>query len=264
MTVSKADKLASMMRASWVSGVVDDRTRPLLNSNDPMSKTVRRFDARLKRQSPRIGEAIDMVAMSRQLTAPYELRRHMVWRYGYSLPTLMGFTALRGLRRPFVEMGAGTGYWAWMLKQSGLDVVAYDEHPVGPASLNRWFAGPKPDDAPEAFEQWARVRWRLPKAWTEVERGTPKDLAKHSDRVLLLGWPPMDGGMATECLTHWHGDVVVFIGETGGSCAEDSFWAALDAKGFEERARIGLPNFQGIHDGMIIYTRGIKGAESEG
>lgn len=31
--------------------------------------------------------------------------------------------------RPVVEVGAGTGYWAWQLEQLGVDVLAYDKAP---------------------------------------------------------------------------------------------------------------------------------------
>lgn len=41
------------------------------------------------------------------------------------------FASLR-LGLPVVEMGAGTGYWAALLQQRGVDVVALDRHPPAP------------------------------------------------------------------------------------------------------------------------------------
>lgn len=42
------------------------------------------------------------------------------------------FLASLRLGYPVVEMGAGTGYWAALLQQRGVDVVALDRHPPEP------------------------------------------------------------------------------------------------------------------------------------
>lgn len=66
-------------------------------------------------------------------------REDLVKRFSWAIPspTSLAFIALHLDGRPIVEMGAGTGYWAWMLTQMGLDVVAYDSHP--PDVAENWF-----------------------------------------------------------------------------------------------------------------------------
>ena len=32
---------------------------------------------------------------------------------------------------PLIEIGAGTGYWAWLLRQLGVDILAFDKNPPG-------------------------------------------------------------------------------------------------------------------------------------
>ena len=64
--------------------------------------------------------------------------------------------SLLAARAPLVEIGAGTGYWAAILRRRSVDVLAYDLNP--PAA-----------EAPEANA----YHGRLP-PFTEVLRGGPK------------------------------------------------------------------------------------------
>ncbi|MFJ1539202.1 hypothetical protein ACIODS_11735 [Micromonospora chalcea] len=71
-----------------------------------------------------------------------------------------------------VDPMAGTGYWAWMLTQAGVDVVAYDLHPPAPNSeANHWH--------------------RNVSAHVTVGEADAKDSVTWStSRTLLLSWPP--------------------------------------------------------------------------
>ena len=42
---------------------------------------------------------------------------------------------------PLLEVGAGTGYWASLLRQAGVSVTAVDSHPPGAQSGNLWHKG---------------------------------------------------------------------------------------------------------------------------
>ncbi len=42
---------------------------------------------------------------------------------------------------PLLEVGAGTGYWAFLLRQAGVAVTAVDSHPPGAQSGNLWHKG---------------------------------------------------------------------------------------------------------------------------
>jgi len=108
---------------------------------------------------------------------------------------------------PVVEMGAGSGYWAAMLRERGVDVLAYDVEPPDEASLNNGFAY---------------------RPFTEVRQGdaslfaTDDSLAR---RTLLLVWPgqadvgPRDeaeSGWEAHCLRSYleaGGQTVVYVGE---------------------------------------------------
>lgn len=134
--------------------------------------------------------------------------------------------------RAVVEIGAGTGYWAWQLSQLGVDVRAYDIAPHGNHHCHDVSYHP-------------------------VEQGGPEKAAEHPDRVLLLCWPPYDRPMAHEALTAYTGDSLIYIGEGHGGCtADDAFheklaaeWEAVSGSGADHI------NFYGIHSRLTTYRR---------
>lgn len=95
---------------------------------------------------------------------------------------------------PLVELGAGTGYWAYMLGLMGADLIAYDIAPLGGAQANRYH----PD-----------VR-----SWVDVLYGDVRVLSKHVERSLFLCWPPRFSNL-WESLQFFKGEFVLYIGDRG-------------------------------------------------
>ncbi|HET9566323.1 MAG TPA: hypothetical protein VFP27_17915, partial [Mycobacterium sp.] len=127
-----------------------------------------------------------------------------------------------------VEMGAGKGYWAWLLEQAGLEVHAYD-HEVPPATYTRVHVG-----QPAVLNAYDG-------AWT-----------------LLLCWPPYQDPMAVDALDAFRGHRVVYIGEGDGGCTGDNTFHRRLRRGWTEVEVIDLPQWEGIHDRVRCYTRGKK------
>lgn len=114
---------------------------------------------------------------------------------------------------PFVELGAGNGYVAWTLRQIGVDIVALEAYPVEEG--RNWF-----------FNTKFGLPTRGGRSWTEVEKGTAKDLSKHSDRTLLLCWPPRNR-MASTALRFFSGNKLALVIEKS-CCANTSFFKELE------------------------------------
>lgn len=135
--------------------------------------------------------------------------------------------------RPVVEIGAGTGYWAWQLEQTGVDVVAYDPHP--PSADNTFCkAGP----------------------YTTVLAGDATAVELHQDRALLMVWPPYDGGHARQALSAYRGDLLVYAGESAGGCtADDGFYDLLEADWVEVSVSPHHVTWSGIHCRLAAYQR---------
>jgi len=120
-------------------------------------------------------------------------RLDLAQHYSYVFPDWHSMTALRKLG-PLVEMGAGTGYWAFKLRAIGADILAFDQAP--------------PDgDTPNRYHQ------RTPN-WTEVLQGDHTVLTAHSDRALFLCWPPLFSSLG-DCLSFYNGATVACIGDGG-------------------------------------------------
>jgi hypothetical protein len=46
-------------------------------------------------------------------------------KYAWAIPDARALRIIKHFA-PVVEMGAGTGYWCYLLRQNGIDIVAYD------------------------------------------------------------------------------------------------------------------------------------------
>lgn len=162
----------------------------------------------------------------------YEQRPHYVDKYAWAVPNDAALAAIQAYN-PVVEIGAGTGYWAALLQARGVSVVAYDLYP--PAGDNNTF-------------HTSRT------TWTHVEKGGPEKAADHPDRALLLCWPPYNSPMAMECLNHYAGETVLYVGEWGGCTADDGFHSQLE-RDFDVVKTVRIPCWPGIHDTLTVHKR---------
>jgi len=158
----------------------------------------------------------------------YQLRQELVAKYAWAIPSQEAVELLVR-HSPLVEMGAGTGYWAWLVRQAGGDVLAFDRYPP-PDRRNRWHAGRQP--------------------WTEVKPGGARLLAKHPDRTLFLCWPPEDEPMGIDSVRAYRGDTVIFAGEptsAGEVVRELDRWDLTET--------LDIPRWEGIHDRLFVLRR---------
>lgn len=147
------------------------------------------------------------------------IARHFAW----AVPTDAAVARIAAHGGRVVEIGCGSGYWAWLLAQAGVDVAAYD---------------PDPPDF----------------VWHSVRAGDAAAAALHPDRALLLCWPPYGAGVATRALAAYAGPVVAYVGEWPGGCAEPAFFTAL-AQGWQAVDGAALPNWCGRRDRLTIFRR---------
>lgn len=152
------------------------------------------------------------------------LRRDMVREYSWAIPNEEALSALES-QGPILEVGAGRGYWAYLLRARGVDVAAFDIEPK---------SGP----------------------WTEITRGSHEVAAEHPERTLFLCWPTYADEWASQAVDMYPGDTVIYVGEGRGGCtADDTFHYRLSEKyGLAERI-VENPQWRGIHDRMYIFTR---------
>jgi hypothetical protein len=179
-------------------------------------------------------------------------------RFAFAIPT---DAALRVIARHspsgVVEVGAGTGYWASLLLELGVDVVAYDPAPPGSAG-NKWFHSSD--------------------AWYPVADGDESVVERHADRTLLLVWPTRDEVWAADAVRRFHaagGQTVAYVGEgVGGRTGDLSFhrllgevdqclactWGVVDSACvcgidplWQRIETVALPHWPGQHDDLHVY-----------
>jgi hypothetical protein len=174
----------------------------------------------------------------------------MCGRYAWSVPTDEAIEALVR-HSPLVELGAGTGYWAWLVRNAGGDIVAYDVNPPGQPGENTWHS-----EARTCF--------------TPVGSGSIEVLSDHVDRTLVLCWPPYSDQdrpttlagkkahlrecMGYQALRHWKGERFVYIGEWRCCTAGWAFHDLLE-RDYRWVSWLKLPSWPGVDDYLTVYER---------
>lgn len=165
-----------------------------------------------------------------------EERYGIVRKYSFAIPDDTALEIIAS-HAPIVEIGAGSGYWAHLLRERGVDIIAYDK-----VLKNN----------PYGFNM----------TWTEIKYGTPGHLILHPDRSLLLCWPDYNDSFALRAIRKYPGDTIVYIGENYGGCnGNDKFFDELEIN-WELIQEHLVNQWPGIHDSMKIFTR-VKNNDKE-
>ena len=175
-------------------------------------------------------------------------REHLCNEYAWSIPDpdSLAFVA-HHLGERAIEIGAGTGYWASLLSQLGVDMLCYDLYPPDETGQNIYHS--------PANEERSRLLGVVRKIFFRVHAGNHLLAAQHPDRTLFLCWPPYDNPMAYDTLKVYTGNKLVLIGEGEGGCTgDDAFFALLNEEweGMESHTPV---QWSGIHDYIEVYER---------
>ena len=164
-------------------------------------------------------------------------RRHaFIDQYSFAVPSREALAAIARFS-PLIEIGAGTGYWAKLLRKAGADVLAFDLAPPALGSSN-------------------------PHGWTwthtEVLPGGTEKLLEHPDRTLFLCWPPYASAMAARCLELYQGEHLVYIGEGVSGCTGDDRFHELLERAWVCIETVDIPHWPSVHDQLEVYQRNEK------
>ena len=164
--------------------------------------------------------------------AIYRARKYLVKHFAWAVPNDEAINLLVA-HGPIVEMGAGAGYWARLVEESGGDIVAFDGRPV--------------DKAENGYHDGT--------SWFDVSLGGPETLAQWPTRALLLCWPSAGTSFAKECLESYTGDTLIYVGEEASGCtANDEFFEVL-ARDWVARECVHIPQWPHMSDYLQVYSR---------
>ncbi len=197
-------------------------------------------------ESPyRMGVGIEYESFARDDLGNLVLIRELRWEaielFSFAICTQQTCSRLASCYGPFLEVGCGTGYWAYEiekvyshLKTDYKQVIATDPEP------------------------YSCVAVKTKKLWVDVERITAEEaIRKYPDRTLIMCWPSLDRewtGKALEQYTEQGGELLVHIGEFGGCTANEHFFQVLDEH-WEEVENLGIPVWWGVHDSCCVFKR---------
>jgi hypothetical protein len=151
------------------------------------------------------------------------LKAAIAGHFAWAVPTEEAIRAVVKYSTSVVEIGAGSGYWAWMMRQAGITVAAFD---TGSPRFT----------------------------WGTVAQGDERAVLFYPERTLFLCWPPWNSNMACNALAWHQGEYLVFVGEWMGGCANPRFFALLAAM-FEPVDLIDIPQWYNRDDRLMIFRR---------
>ena len=161
--------------------------------------------------------------------------------YAFATPSQ---EALRRLCRfpSLVEIGAGTGYWASLLRAQGATVHAYDKDPPGShtsGAVNSYHGKVRP--------------------WTQVLPGGVEKLASHPAATLLLCYPPPDSDMGLQAVRAYTGQTIAYVGEWQGDTGTPTREKLL-LQDYRCVERVRLPNWTDTCYSLMIWERRTQGS----
>ena len=156
-------------------------------------------------------------------------RKHrLLWRYAHAIPSIEALDALRGLG-PLLEIGAGAGYWARLLRDRDTDVVAVDAAPLG---ANTWV--------------------QRAETWTTVERAGHEAIEHLPNRAVFVCWPERPNGFMPDTLEAAAGRTIALVTDALPS-EYDDLHERLTA-GWMQSRRVTLPTWPYRGDHLSIWT----------
>jgi hypothetical protein len=159
-------------------------------------------------------------------------RTELVQKFAWAIPNDEAIAAIAALS-PVVEVGAGSGYWASLLREHGATVEPFDRFP-------------EPSD-----------NCQISHTWLPVADGGPADALRDGRErwTLFLCWPTYDSSWAADALELHTGEHVCYIGEGRYGCtADDRFFELLHER-YRLVQEIDIPQWFGLHDFLTVWRR---------
>lgn len=166
-----------------------------------------------------------------------EKRNELVTKYCFSIP-LPFVTDIIKKFSPIIELGAGTGYYAWCLRQLKTEIEVFDLF--------------SPDEA-DPYDFMSQNPW-FDDTWINVLKGNEDVVSAYFDSSLFLCWPPPDSKMAFNAFVKYKnagGKTLIYIGDPRSS-ADESFFNELEK--YRLIHELNIPSWKNINEKLMIYS----------
>lgn len=185
------------------------------------------LNAALTGQRPTTKEWEDTGALKRFDFDNYKLRDPFTKFFSWAIPSAEAIAAIIELG-PCLEVMAGQGYWANLINAAGGKIIATDDG-----------------------------SWKYDGNWFQVNTLQAFDAVKICDyESVLICWPHFNSKDDTPVLKHMKPcSHLIFVGESAGGCTGSEDFHDTMCKDFEEIRTITLPQWDGIHDELVILKK---------
>lgn len=172
----------------------------------------------------------------------------MMHHFGCVCPSYESLELIKAVSsgKTILDVGSGNGYWTYMLRRHGCEVLAIDN----------------------AQSDW-RTLWIADTVKEEGVRYIKKRPKFAADDVLLLVYPVVGLDFTTSILNAYNGNTICVAG-TQNSNGYTAFknetideWMARERPDFEKLVQVPLPSFAGKDDALFIWRRGAHGTNAE-
>lgn len=174
-----------------------------------------------------------------------KVRDAYVKRFGFAVPNKKALATI-AVHEPILEVGAGSGYWAYELERMDVDIVATDP------KTGQYYHGGLGEMLHD--EEAEGKHWE--NSWANViELEGTEAVERYPERTLLIVWPDYNQPWPAEVLDAYKGDTAIYVGEGPGGCTGDKRFHKLLGEEFECVERITIPTFFTVHDDLTLWRR---------
>jgi hypothetical protein len=163
--------------------------------------------------------------------------------FGFAVPTAK---TISGIRRygPVVEVGAGTGYWSYLLRRAGADVVVTDKSTIENTEYH-WNI---------AYTQ------QFSRSWVSdlIVMDASEAARKYCDRSLLMVWPCYNKPWGHNALKAYYkagGQTFIYVGEDSGGCTGDDNLHKYISTHWKWVETLPMKSWTGMHDVCTVWRR---------
>ena len=157
-------------------------------------------------------------------------------KYAWAVPTREAIEAIARFA-PIIEIGAGAGYWTWLLRQLGVEVASFDVEPI-----------PQKDGQHRSVSELR---------FTEVLQGDEQKILGYPDHTLFLCYPPTGHPVGSNCLKLYQRQHLIYVGPTwraGQESGDLQFHATLENE-WDLAEKVEIPRYACSDDCVFIYKR---------
>lgn len=161
---------------------------------------------------------------------PMEVRDMFIEKFCWSIVTKETIKEMVDFIKDDIalEIGAGTGLYAYLLRNCGVQII--------------------PTDVVQKRNSFLKI----------VQCEAVEAVNKFSAEILITIWPPCWSLMAYNSLKAFQGNKIIYIGEECGGCTGDDQFHELLRKEWRLVNKIQIPNWPMIRDFVWFYERNIK------